>query len=283
MCSDGLTNEVPDEMIGSILRRLANPAEAARELVRMAVERGGRDNVTVVVVDVIDDTDTDHLALLASREFDSTADATQILDTHTMVVTTNTAAAAQLIAPATNDKSKAKAKSDSSSGKPVIQPATTTPAATASRARKPLPINIRVIAFFVALAALAGVVFAVVKSAPDVVEPEKNVPIASTETTIDPLSTAPTTITTSDPNVAPTVATTTIVQAAATTATTAAAVEGSTNATTDTNIPGTAGGPLESTTTAIDDYAPDRATKATRAKKGKRNVTKAKVRKRTTK
>jgi PPM family protein phosphatase len=282
MCSDGLTNEVPDEMIGSILRRLANPAEAARELVRMAVERGGRDNVTVVVVDVIDDTDTDHLALLASREFSSSADATQPIGAHTTTAV-NVAASAQPIVPPANAEATAKAKTDSNTGKPVIQPIAPT-----NRARKPLPINIRVIAFFVALAALAGVVFAVVKSAPGVVEPEKNVPIASTETTIDPLSTTTTTTTTNDPNVAPTVApaaTTTIVGAAATAATT---VEGSTtNATTsgtaDTSIPGTAGGPLESTTKAIDDYAPDKPTKATKAKTGKRKVTKAKVRKRTTK
>lgn len=55
LCSDGLSNEVPDDRIGSILRRLADPKEAATELVRLAVDAGGRDNVTVVVVDVLDD------------------------------------------------------------------------------------------------------------------------------------------------------------------------------------------------------------------------------------
>ncbi|MEY2568852.1 MAG: family protein phosphatase [Actinomycetota bacterium] len=55
LASDGLTNEVTDDQIASILRRLADPEEAAAELVRQAKENGGSDNVTVVVVDVVDD------------------------------------------------------------------------------------------------------------------------------------------------------------------------------------------------------------------------------------
>ncbi|HEX8804678.1 MAG TPA: Stp1/IreP family PP2C-type Ser/Thr phosphatase [Acidimicrobiales bacterium] len=55
LCSDGLFNEVPESGIASVLRRLRDPAEVADELVRLANEGGGRDNVTVVVVDVIDD------------------------------------------------------------------------------------------------------------------------------------------------------------------------------------------------------------------------------------
>ena len=55
LASDGLTNEVTDAQIASVLRRLADPQEAATELVRMAKDNGGSDNVTVVVVDVVDD------------------------------------------------------------------------------------------------------------------------------------------------------------------------------------------------------------------------------------
>ena len=55
LCSDGLFNEVGPDQIGSVLRRLADPDEAAAELVRLANEGGGRDNITVVVVDVTDD------------------------------------------------------------------------------------------------------------------------------------------------------------------------------------------------------------------------------------
>jgi protein phosphatase len=55
LCSDGLFNEVPEEAIASVLRRLVDPAEAADELVRRAVQSGGRDNVTVLLVDVVAD------------------------------------------------------------------------------------------------------------------------------------------------------------------------------------------------------------------------------------
>jgi len=55
LCSDGLFNEVGADQIGSVLRRLDDPNEAASELVRLANEGGGRDNITVVIVDVADD------------------------------------------------------------------------------------------------------------------------------------------------------------------------------------------------------------------------------------
>jgi PPM family protein phosphatase len=52
LCSDGLTNAVPDEEIREIL--LASPSldAACSRLVDLANERGGEDNVTVVVVGV---------------------------------------------------------------------------------------------------------------------------------------------------------------------------------------------------------------------------------------
>lgn len=55
LCSDGLSNEVGDDQMAAVLRRLADPDEAAAELVRLANEHGGRDNITVVIVDVVDD------------------------------------------------------------------------------------------------------------------------------------------------------------------------------------------------------------------------------------
>ena len=55
LCSDGLFNEVTEPGIAAVLHRVDDPREAADELVRLAVEGGGRDNVTVVVVDVVDD------------------------------------------------------------------------------------------------------------------------------------------------------------------------------------------------------------------------------------
>lgn len=55
LCSDGLFNEVDEPRIAATLRKLADPTDAAKELVRLALEGGGRDNISVVVVDVVDD------------------------------------------------------------------------------------------------------------------------------------------------------------------------------------------------------------------------------------
>jgi protein phosphatase len=57
LCSDGLTKEVDDKKVASVLRRVEQPGEAARELVKEARSQGGSDNITVVVVDVVDDDD----------------------------------------------------------------------------------------------------------------------------------------------------------------------------------------------------------------------------------
>ena len=50
LCSDGLTNEVTDEEIRQALAAADTPAAAAIELLTSALERGGHDNVSAVVV-----------------------------------------------------------------------------------------------------------------------------------------------------------------------------------------------------------------------------------------
>jgi protein phosphatase len=50
LCSDGLFGEVEDAEIERVLRDEYTPAGAATSLVDLAVRRGGRDNVSVVVV-----------------------------------------------------------------------------------------------------------------------------------------------------------------------------------------------------------------------------------------
>jgi len=63
LCSDGLPREVSDEQIAAVLQRFSDPDDAAKELVALANSRGGSDNITVVVVDVL--ANDDHNDLLA--------------------------------------------------------------------------------------------------------------------------------------------------------------------------------------------------------------------------
>lgn len=133
LCSDGLTNEVPDQIIGSILRRIGDPQDAATELVRLALERGGRDNVSVVVVDVVDDSGHDEMAERASRDLTSAI---------------RSGPRAQV--PEIPDDERRIDKR----------------AERRARPRKPRPINIRVIVFLGLIAALGVLVFAVVKNSP---------------------------------------------------------------------------------------------------------------------
>jgi protein phosphatase len=64
LCSDGLSNEVSMDLMAQVLAREPDPTRAAQRLVDQANERGGSDNITVVVVDVLvgeDDTDATSL------------------------------------------------------------------------------------------------------------------------------------------------------------------------------------------------------------------------------
>ncbi len=50
MCTDGLTNMLKDEEIRDILKGRGSIEEKAEELIRMANENGGRDNISVILI-----------------------------------------------------------------------------------------------------------------------------------------------------------------------------------------------------------------------------------------
>lgn len=60
VCSDGLHGEISDEMILSGMRDQEKPSDAVRWLITKALESGGRDNITAIVVDVRDATHFEH-------------------------------------------------------------------------------------------------------------------------------------------------------------------------------------------------------------------------------
>ena len=49
LCTDGLTNALADEEISAVLTEYYTPQAACERLVALANERGGNDNITVVV------------------------------------------------------------------------------------------------------------------------------------------------------------------------------------------------------------------------------------------
>jgi len=53
LCSDGLSSELDDESIATLAGAASNPEQAAASMVAAALDHGGRDNVTVLVVDVV--------------------------------------------------------------------------------------------------------------------------------------------------------------------------------------------------------------------------------------
>lgn len=53
VCSDGLSGELDGERLRRVLAETADPQEAATRLVHEAMVRGGRDNITVVIVEAV--------------------------------------------------------------------------------------------------------------------------------------------------------------------------------------------------------------------------------------
>ncbi len=53
LCSDGLTREIPDERIAEVLRQTLPLAERNALLIEAALEAGGRDNVTAMLLEVL--------------------------------------------------------------------------------------------------------------------------------------------------------------------------------------------------------------------------------------
>ncbi|MFB2598747.1 PP2C family serine/threonine-protein phosphatase [Herbiconiux sp. P17] len=59
ICSDGVSGELDDAIIARVLREEPEPQNAATRLVHEGILRGGRDNLTAVVVDAFDRTRLD--------------------------------------------------------------------------------------------------------------------------------------------------------------------------------------------------------------------------------
>ena len=52
LCSDGLFNELPGTEIADVLNEVPGADQAADQLVALAKDNGGNDNITVVVINI---------------------------------------------------------------------------------------------------------------------------------------------------------------------------------------------------------------------------------------
>jgi len=68
LCSDGLTDMIDDADIEVILSQNSCPEEAARKLIDVALQNGGIDNVTVVLVKISDSSEREKEAKLKKRK-----------------------------------------------------------------------------------------------------------------------------------------------------------------------------------------------------------------------
>ncbi len=89
LCSDGLVDEIEDAEILHVINLHTDPQGAAEALVAAAVAAGGRDNVTVVVVDVVDGVDPGAVPDDALDEFDETASTLVLADPEPAAVASN--------------------------------------------------------------------------------------------------------------------------------------------------------------------------------------------------
>ncbi|MGE5181757.1 MAG: protein phosphatase 2C domain-containing protein [Acidobacteriota bacterium] len=68
LCSDGITEYIDEPEIGEVLCKMPSPARAAQRLVELALQRGGGDNATAMVVRVLEAGETSRPAEVIQRE-----------------------------------------------------------------------------------------------------------------------------------------------------------------------------------------------------------------------
>ncbi|HJP79796.1 MAG TPA: protein phosphatase 2C domain-containing protein [Pseudonocardiaceae bacterium] len=53
LCSDGLSDVVPDELVGQVLASIPDPDDAAATFIDLAKQGGGPDNITCIIADLV--------------------------------------------------------------------------------------------------------------------------------------------------------------------------------------------------------------------------------------
>ncbi|MDB4957284.1 MAG: cyclic nucleotide-binding protein [Myxococcales bacterium] len=71
LCSDGITEYLQEAEIGEVLTKMPSPARSAQRLVEIALQRGGGDNATALVVRVLEAGETARPSEMIKREEES--------------------------------------------------------------------------------------------------------------------------------------------------------------------------------------------------------------------
>jgi serine/threonine protein phosphatase PrpC len=168
LCSDGLYSEVTDLRIAAVLRQLGDPHDASKELIRLALQNGGRDNITVLIIDVVDDRDPAYVAsksLVGETTFGGSP-----VESFEPATAKTTRAAKTVTAATTEQDPEAGAKLDE-------------PKRIKGAARKPWAVNFRVLLFVGMLAALGAVVAWVITAGKDLPS-DRRIPTQNTSTSL---------------------------------------------------------------------------------------------------
>jgi serine/threonine protein phosphatase PrpC len=71
LCSDGISEYVPEPEVGTVLTQSPSPARAAQKLIDLALDRGGGDNATAVVIRVLEAGETPQPVALRRKDDDA--------------------------------------------------------------------------------------------------------------------------------------------------------------------------------------------------------------------
>jgi serine/threonine protein phosphatase PrpC len=156
ICSDGLFNEVDDGQIAAVLTGTEDPQQAADTLVELANAAGGRDNISVIVVDVTGEPGPSSPPAPAELDEDNPADAPPATNA-TMVETPVGLASPDGSPPVGGWIDTDSAPTDTTPVPVPVRPPDLPPPAMAEPKRR--RVTVRAVLFIVAILAVLGIAF----------------------------------------------------------------------------------------------------------------------------
>lgn len=151
LCSDGLFNEVTVDVIAERLRTLDDPEQAAEQLVELAVAGGGRDNISVVLLDITDDGDPEAIrsatetAVRPTPKAAATALATTVIEESDQAGAEGGQAKFDIPpAPSSLDRQTDRARSATSVFDEIVEPSMAAPFEDRERTEEHPPVDLSV-------------------------------------------------------------------------------------------------------------------------------------------